>query len=514
MQTLNRSRFVRRLLQISLFFFLSVGAAFAQSGDTLIVAIKAQPPTLDMHATTNNLVRNVAMHVNEGLFTFDADFNPTPMLATGFERSDDGLIYTIGLREGVTFHNGKGMTSEDVAASLNRWMVRSSFGRTLARFVESLEADGPYGIVVTLNEPVNFVITAFATFRAGPAIYPSEVIERTGDERITEIIGTGPYRFVEWAEGQEIVLERYEDYQPVDMAASGYAGRREALAQTLKFVFVPELSVRRVGVEAGDFHMALDIDPESFDSYIDNPDVQSFLGAPRMTTFIPNKSQGIMTDITMRRAVQAAVCVEDVLPVYGGEDFWRVDPSVTWQETAWWSDAGSELYNVCDAARAQELAQESGYDGEAIRLAVSTGDDSKFNVALILEQQLEAAGFNIEIEVRDDAAHGAIIDDPSMWDFAISEHTYRTHPILHSHLQATWTGWWESAERDRLLSEFLVAGSEEETHAIWDQIQGLYYDDVVVIKIGDYFEHHIASSGLQGYANMPEPFFWNVSAGE
>ena len=60
------------------------------------------------------------------------------------------------------------------------------------------------------------------------------------------------------------------------------------------------------------------------------------------------------------------------------------------------------------------------------------------------------------------------------------------------------------------MGEFLTA-SAEEAGAIWDQIHALYFEDVVVIKIGDYFEHHISVDELEGYANMPEPFFWNVS---
>lgn len=489
----------------------ATGVASAQT--TLSVAMKAQPPTLDLHVTSTNTVRNVAAHINEGLFTFDGDFNPTPMLAESVTRSEDGLSYTFAIRKGVPFHNGDLLEAADVVASLNRWMVRSSFGRTLARYVESLEATDSHTVVMQLNAPANFVVTALTTWRAGPFIYPAEVIEATGDERITEYIGTGPFRFVEWREGQEIVLEAFEDYAPVGMPASGYAGAKEARVDRLRFVFVPELSVQRIGVETGDFDVALDIDPDSYDRYQENPDIQSFLGAPRMTTFIPNKADGIMSDIAMRRAVQAAVCVDGVLPVYGGEAFWRVDPSVTWQETAWWTDSGAEFYNVCDADRARALAAEAGYAGEPIRLALSSADDSKFNVGLVLQQQLQQAGFNLEVEVRDAAAHEETLDTTTGWDFAISEHTYRTHPILHSHLHATWTGWWESEERDALVTEFLTVNPEDAS-SVWDQIQALYYQDVVVIKIGDYFEHHIAGAKVSGYANMPEPFFWNVGLDE
>ncbi|MEM9343224.1 MAG: ABC transporter substrate-binding protein [Pseudomonadota bacterium] len=483
------------------------GAVGAQT--ELKVAMKAQPPTLDLHVTSTNTVRNVAAHVNEGLFAFDSDFNPAPMLAESYEISEDGLSYTFQIRQGVPFHNGDILDADDVVASLNRWLKRSSFGRTLSRYVTSVDATGPHTVVLQLNEPANFVITALSTWRAGPFIYPAEVIAAAGEERITEFVGTGPFQFVEWREGQEIRLERFADYAAVEAPADGYAGRKDAFVDTLRFIFVPELSVRRIGVETSDFDAALDIDADSSERYKADPNVMSSLGAPRMTTLIPNKSSGPMASLELRKVAQAAVCVEDILPVYGNADFWRVDPSLTWQETAWWSDAGAALYNQCDPEGAKAMAEAAGYDGTPIRLALSSEDESKYNVGLVLEQQLERAGLVVELEVRDAAAHEDTLDMKTAWDLAISEHTYRSHPILHSHLQATWTGWWENADRDALVAEFLTS-SEDYAKAIWDRIHALYYEDAAIIKIGDYFEHHITRGAVDGYAGMPEPFFWNV----
>lgn len=488
-------------------FGLSVDA-YSQS--TLTVAMKAQPPTLDLHVTSTNTVRNVGAHINEGLFAFDANFQPAPMLAKSYTVSSDGLIYTLELRPEVYFHNGDRLEPADVVASLNRWLERSAFGRTLDRFVEDVRPLDGNAVEIRLNTPVSFLTMALSTWRAGPFIYPEETIEAAGDGRINEPIGTGPFRFVQWREGQEILLERFADYASPQSPANGYAGQRSPLVDILRFVFVPELSVRRIGVETGDFDVALDIDADSFSRYESNNAVISSLGAPRMTTVIPNKSSGLMATIELRRAVQSAICVEEILPIYGHERFWRVDPSLTWKETAWWSEAGKERYNVCDPDLAQDLAESAGYSGKPIRLALSSEDESKLNVGLVLQQQLERAGFTVTLEVRDAAAHEETLDTKSAWDLAISEHTYRTHPILHSHLQATWTGWWENSARDSLVAQLLSA-PDASANSVWDQIQALYYEDAAIIKIGDYFEHHIARSSVRGYANMPEPFFWNVS---
>lgn len=483
-----------------------------QECDLLRVALKMQPSSLDLHWAVDNLIRNVTCHVYETLFAFDTVYQPTPLLVDTFEITDDGLIHTFHLRQGIRFHNGQTMTSADVVASLNRWLRISSFGRKLAQYTDSVVAIDDYTVQLTLNGPVNFVEMFLASWRQGAGIYPASVVEAAGDGLVTECIGTGPYRLVEWKEDESILLERYPGYRPVDSPASGYAGRRAAYARQIKFIFVPEDAVRRLGVETGDFDIALDVSRESYARYEEKPNIQSIIGGPRMTTVILNKKAGLMTNLKIRQAVQAAICVDSILPVYGNELFWRVDPSITWKETAWWSDAGSERYNMCNPDRARQLLAEAGYDGTVIKYALNVEDKSKYDVAQIVKQQLEAVGFNVEFQVRDAAAHEECLRDSERWDINMSEHTYRFHPILHSHLKATsyGHGWWTNEEKEELVDELVLTKTYDEAFRIWEQIQELYYEDVPLVKIGDFFEYAIATSALKGYANMPEPFFWNV----
>ncbi|MEW6624645.1 MAG: ABC transporter substrate-binding protein [Bacillota bacterium] len=114
-------------------------------GGALKVIIDAEPPTIDMHVSTTTLVYNVGWHIFEQLYALDEQFAIVPMLADGMPViSDDKLTYTIKLREGVKFHNGKEMTSADVVASIMRWGEVSSNGKALFKSVASFEADGPY----------------------------------------------------------------------------------------------------------------------------------------------------------------------------------------------------------------------------------------------------------------------------------------------------------------------------------------------------------------------------------
>src|SRR5213082_980471 len=113
-------------------------------GGAANIAMIGEPQTLDPMASTADLVGIITQHVYELLYTFDANWNVTPMLAESMPAiSKDGLVYTITLRKGVKFHNGKEMTSDDVVASLKRWMDMAPRGKAVAKEVKSLEAKGP-----------------------------------------------------------------------------------------------------------------------------------------------------------------------------------------------------------------------------------------------------------------------------------------------------------------------------------------------------------------------------------
>ena len=116
----------------------SFGPAFAQAkGGIINVATVGEPPTLDPMVSTADLVGIITQHFYETLFTFDKNWKVTPLLAeTMPDISDDGKIYTIKLRQGVTFHDGSTMTAEDVVASLKRWMEVASRGKQAAGFVD------------------------------------------------------------------------------------------------------------------------------------------------------------------------------------------------------------------------------------------------------------------------------------------------------------------------------------------------------------------------------------------
>jgi peptide/nickel transport system substrate-binding protein len=111
-------------LALALSALAGPGAMAQERGGVVSVAtVGDEPPTLDPMVSTGDLVGMVTQHFFETLYTFDKSWKVTPLLAAAMpDLSEDGNVYTIRLRDGVSFHDGSHMTSADVVASLKRWM--------------------------------------------------------------------------------------------------------------------------------------------------------------------------------------------------------------------------------------------------------------------------------------------------------------------------------------------------------------------------------------------------------
>src|SRR5215470_11283847 len=188
---------IRVVALVSLLTLVSLPGAFAQeqprTGGVLRAGMIGEAPTLDLHATTAVITQQITWHMYETLFTYDRNLNPIPMLAEGHTVGDGGRRYTITLRKGVRFHNGKEMTSADVVASLQHWAKLSTTGKAIRANVEAVEAKDPSTVVIHLKEPSGSLLFGLGRPNAGAAIYPKSVVDAVGDEQIKEFIGTGPY---------------------------------------------------------------------------------------------------------------------------------------------------------------------------------------------------------------------------------------------------------------------------------------------------------------------------------
>lgn len=483
-------------------------------GGRLEVALSGDLLTLDMHAVSATALNLVGWHMYETLFTHDAEYANIPMLAEAHEVSDDGLTHTITLREGVPFHNGEIMTSADVIASIERWSDGYAYALGLMDVTDELVAVDDNTIEFRLSEPYGTLTATLAQQGRGASIYPKSVIDASTKDNLSEPIGTGPYAFVQWDRDRQILLERFDDYAALPGDSNGYGGHKFAYVDEIRFVPVPDEGARQAGLSTGEYHFLETVPTDLFDAMANDPNITAELLPPiGWSVFILNTRTGPMENVTLRKAIQAALDLEPILQAGFGDGFFRLDPGIMSLETVWHSTAGEEFYNMADPDRARELAEEAGYNGEVIRWTCTQEYSDHYNRSFVAVQQLEDAGFNVELIVKDWASILAEQSDPEAWDITATGTTLRADPTgLFLMNVCDVAGWWCDEETMDLVQQLRSESDFDTRMGIWEQIHFNIYDQVPYIKNGDTMTLTARGANVMNLSPllMFGPMLWNV----
>jgi peptide/nickel transport system substrate-binding protein len=494
-------------------FFACAAEAAPKRGGTLIFAQEAPPPTLDPHFSTSISTRNIAMNVFEQLVARDENNGVVAELAENWQVSADGLSYTFKIRRGVKFHNGKEMTSADVKASFERYKRMALSKVTLAP-VTAMEVPDRDTFVVKLSKPIPVFLDELSAFVVPIAIVPAEQADREGGK--IDIIGTGPFQFVEWVPDSHVRLKRFEGYAPDARykGNDGFAGRKEAWVDVVDFKLVKEPGARVAGLESGQFHIIEDLPAESAKRLAANKDIKIHdLKNWWLHGAWVNHARAPTTDNKIRRAMQIALDMEEIMEI-ATDGAYVLQPGLQYPGNPYYVTDGGKLYNAKDLAQAKALLKEAGYRGEELVMITNSSYQSMYKAAQVAAEQLKAVGFKVRMDVFDWATALAKRKDKEAWNIWFTGQgtgpSVGPFTALKDVVSPQLNQFTPDPVLDKLFDEMISGATFEARKATFAKFQDRVYDQVLFLKFGDLTRKQAARANVLGFVPYRIPRMWNV----
>ena len=481
------------------------------------VAIHEEQVSLDNVTATKDVALMIAQNVFETLYCYDENFNLQHNLAESEDISADGLKATINLRKGVKFHNGNEMTAKDVVASMERFFEFGVKGKGMAPYIDSVEADGDYSVVVNFTKPYSVWQDMFAWYSGCWYVIPAEIAEAAGENALgwDQNIGTGPFKFDEYQEGRYIKLSKYDDYVSPEGTPSAAAGKREVFIDELYFHLVEDSATRLNGLMSGQYDYVCNMPTDYYETINSTNGIHTVANAAErcLILFFNTHSKQIKNP-KMRQALAMAMnCTDAMQAAYGNPELWNTDTTSWYPEgSVYYYPNDIAYYNKNNAEEAKKLAQEAGYKGEEIRLLFNSSYPTFVSALTIISQNLKDAGFNVVEDTMDNTSLMSKRSDETQWEIFVTHHNFLTVPTTYNPLNAAYAGWWDTAERNEAVDAFIAATSESARVKAWKDIVDLMNEQAPVIRLGGFVEIYAASDKLEGVGDQywAYPTWWNV----
>lgn len=361
----------------------STAASGSSFKDTLVIAKDEDVTSLDPQAIVNQKSFSVYCNLYEGLVRYNSSTHEVePCLATDWTKIDD-TTYHFNLRQGVKFHDGNTMTSQDVIFSFER-ALESGVVSTYLKFIDKVEADGDYAVTMHTKVPYAQIVTALSNPSA--VIVSKAAVEKSGEEFAKNPVGTGPYMLNEWKAADEISLVAFDDYWG-----------EPAKTKNVVFKVIPEGSQRTIMLENGEADIACAVLPNDASRIEEDSDLTLVheAGYKCMLLYFKCNSTTPVGNKLVRQAIQYAInkqqIVDAVINGYGQVGALYATPLTVGY------NADKDKGDLYDPEKAKSLLSQAGYpNGFKLDLYCSSGQTYE-EIATILQSQL--AEVNIDLNV-------------------------------------------------------------------------------------------------------------------
>lgn len=500
---------------------------------TITAVMHSDLRVIDPIITTAYISRDHGYMVYDTLLAMDSSFKVQPQMAS-WKVSDDKLIYTFTLRDGLKWHDGTPVTAEDCVASLQRWGKRDGMGQKLMEFTKSLEATDSKTITLTLKEPYGLVLESIGKPSSiVPFMMPKRLADTPADKAIPEQIGSGPFKFVqsEFQPGVKAVYEKNKDYVPRSEPPSWTAGGKVVKVDRVEWVTMADAQTAVNALQSGD------IDFMEQPSY----DLLPILTADKNLKLETLNTLGFQTlgrmnflhppfdNIKVRRAAFLALSQKPVLDaLVGNPEYYKLCGAVFGCGTPLASDVGSETLTKGDGmAEARKELAASGYDGTPIALMAATDVVTLKAQPIVAAQLLRDAGFKVDVQATDwqtIVTRRATQKSPKEGGWNMFFTNWVGADILNPLANVStsgkgknggWFGWPEDAKVEELRDKFSRSTSLDEQKQIAAEIQARVYEQVIYIPLGQFNGPSVWRKSLSGFLDGASvPVFWNIDKSE
>lgn len=376
---------MKKIFALALVGLLGLAAAQTRGG-SVTVAVAAEPPVMDLTASTSQeIARMLYDNVMQGLVKLNSKGEIVPALAEKWTASNSSLTWTFTLRKGVKFHNGSDFNAQDVVAKFNRAKDPKSdhVNKGYWTDVGSIEATNNTTVVFKLRQPNQDFLFNLAR--------PDAVVGPSGlwDGQKTKPIGTGPFRFVAWDKGVGVRLERFE----------GYYDPKLPYLDKVTYRFLPDANAAIAGLRSGDLDM-IGVSAENSLALARDPNFKVTQGSSTIEITVGmNNSKPPFNDIRVRKAMQYAInkqeIIQGVLLGYGTAIGAHRSPG----EQCYVDTSG--IYKF-DADQARKLLAEAGFNAQnplKFTFSLAAPYMTERRIGEAIAAQLQRVGVEAKLEV-------------------------------------------------------------------------------------------------------------------
>jgi peptide/nickel transport system substrate-binding protein len=474
---------------------------------------------------------------NHGYMVFDTlygqsgqkdGFRATPQMLAGHTIENDGKIWRLTLRDGLMFHDGEKVLARDCAASIKRWGARDTFGQALIQRSEEISAPDDKTIVLRLKQP--FALLPDVLSHGGPnmcAIMPQRIAETDPFKQITEVVGSGPFRFKvdERVQGSLFVYERFDKYKPREGGEASFtAGPKIVHFDRVEWHVLPDPATKAAALQAGEMDWWENPTPDLLPLLRRNNIATPVTNPTGVPAFLrPNHLYPPFDKPAVRRALMGAIDQREFMIAMMGEDtsLWSVPCGFFPPVSPMASDSGmSVLTGKRDYAAVRKALEAAGYQGEKLVLMVPADQPLFKALSDVAADVLKRVGMNVDYQATDSGTlvqRRALPKPPEEggWNLFCSGFngldflTPASHLPLRGNGKGAWIGWPDDPRIEELREAWFNAPDLAAQKKIGADIQLQAFQNVPYWPLG---LAEIPTAFRHDITGVPEGFpkFWNV----